>query len=478
VVVTRDAGLIYAAAFVRSATVSLVGVTLAIYLSSEGFSTTQIGLLIGVGLAGTSVATLVVGLHGDAWGRRRVFLAVTALTAIGYIALAVTTDPGALILVAFAGMLNGMGRDRGALSALDQAILPGTVPDAQRTWALAWYHLVLDAGHAVGALGGTLPTILRALTTQTIADAHRTTYAFCAGAILLSIVPYLALSTGVEVPKASADQPHAARLDPRSRRAVTRIALLFGLDSIGTGFLNASLIAYWFFERYGTSEAQAALLFFAARGLNAVSHVAAAWMSRRIGLLNTMVWTHLPSSLLLMVAPASPSAAIAAALFLAREALVEMDVPTRQSYVMAIVKPSERTRASSVTNVTRNVGWAVGPPIAGMVMQHVALAGPLLIGGGMKILYDLLLYRSFRDIRPPEEDRATGSEHRDRVDGLTGEPVPRGIGSGAIINMNSHRLRRAAASPSASKSARSSRCTPRIVSAKLCSELGGRSPAG
>jgi predicted MFS family arabinose efflux permease len=198
-------------------------------------------------------------------------------------------------------------------------------------------------------------------------------------------------------------------IDPRSKRVITRLALLFGLDSIGGGFLNSALIAYWFFRQYGTSEADLALLFFAARALNALSHIGAAWLARRIGLLNTMVWTHLPSSVFLIAAPAAPNAALAAALFLAREALVEMDVPTRQSYVMAVVKPTERTFASGVTNVTRNISWAVGPSVAGVVMQHVALAGPLVIGGALKIVYDLLLYRAFRHVRPPEETLAAAS---------------------------------------------------------------------
>ena len=201
-------------------------------------------------------------------------------------------------------------------------------------------------------------------------------------------------------------QASSVPVDPRTRRVVTRLALLFGLDSIGGGFLNSALIAYWFFRRYGTSEANLAMLFFAARTLNAVSHIAAAWMARRIGLLKTMVWTHLPSSLLLMAAPAAPTATIAAGLFLAREALVEMDVPTRQSYVMAVVKPTERTFASGVTNVTRNVAWAVGPSVAGVVMQHLALAGPLVIGGLLKIGYDAMLYASFRHLRPPDEEFA------------------------------------------------------------------------
>jgi MFS family permease len=405
----RDALLVYAAGFLRSATVSLVGVTLAIHLAEAGFSTTQIGLLIGVGLAGSSVATLIVSLRGDSWGRRRVLVGLALLSAIGYLALAVFSDASALVPLAFVGMLNGMGRDRGAASALDQAILPETVPDSRRTWALAWYNVTLDGGHALGALAATAPTILMRVTDLNSQRAHQLTFFVCAGAMLMCIVPYLALTPRIEVSTTGPLSLARPPIDPRSKRVITRLALLFGLDSIGGGFLNSALIAYWFFLQYGTSEADLAILFFAARVLNALSHVGAAWLARRIGLLNTMVWTHLPSSLFLIAAPAAPTAAIASALFLAREALVEMDVPTRQSYVMAVVKPTERTFASGVTNVTRNVAWAVGPSFAGVVMQHVALAGPLVIGGALKIGYDLLLYRAFRHVRPPEEETAARS---------------------------------------------------------------------
>jgi MFS family permease len=405
----RDARLIYATGFVRSAAVSLVGVTLAIHLADVGFSAAQIGLLIGAGLAGSSLATVVVSLRGDSWGRRRVLIALALLTAAGYLALAEFTEMAALAPLAFVGMLNGMGRDRGAASALDQAILPETVPGSGRTWALAWYNLVLDGGHALGALAATLPTILTRVMELESRTAHQLTFMLCAGAMLLCVFPYLALSRHVEVTAGAASPLGRPPLDARSKRVITRLALLFGLDSIGGGFLNSALIAYWFFREYGTSEADLAILFFAARVLNALSHLAAAWLARRIGLLNTMVWTHLPSSLFLIAAPASPSAGFAAALFLAREALVEMDVPTRQSYVMAVVKPTERTLASGVTNVTRNVAWAVGPSFAGVVMQHVALAGPLVIGGLLKIGYDLMLYRAFRHVRPPEEELVAAS---------------------------------------------------------------------
>jgi MFS family permease len=405
----RDALLIYTAGFLRSATVSLVGVTLAIHLADVGFTATQIGLLIGVGLAGSSLATLIVSLRGDAWGRRKVLVGLALLSAMGYLALAASTDAAALMPIAFVGMLNGMGRDRGAASALDQAILPGTVADDRRTWALAWYNLVLDGGHALGALAATVPTVLMRVAAADTQTAHQLTFAACAGAMLLCIVAYSGLTRQIEVGPGSTTPLAPTPLDARSKRVIRRLALLFGLDSIGGGFLNSSLIAYWFFRQYGTSEADLAILFFAARVLNAVSHVAAAWLAKRIGLLNTMVWTHLPSSLLLIAAPASPTAALAAALFLAREALVEMDVPTRQSYVMAVVKPTERTFASGVTNVTRNLAWAVGPSFAGLVMQYIALAGPLVIGGALKVVYDLLLYRTFRHVRPPEEELVAAS---------------------------------------------------------------------
>ena len=240
----NDARLICIAGFVRSAAVSLVGVTLAIHLASLGFSAVRIGLLIGVGLAGSSLATVIVSFRGDAWGRRRVLVTLTMLTALGYLALAAFTEAAALLPLAFLGMLNGMGRDRGAASALEQAILPATASNEQRTWALAWYNLVLDVGHAVGALAAVTPTLVTRATAVGPDVAHRITFAMCAGAILLSIALYLALTPGVEL--GSRSSLPATPVDARSKRVITRLALLFGLDSIGGGFLNSALICTGF----------------------------------------------------------------------------------------------------------------------------------------------------------------------------------------------------------------------------------------
>jgi predicted MFS family arabinose efflux permease len=397
------ASLICISGGLRAAAVSLVGVIIAIDLASRGLTPTGIGIVIGVGIAASAVGTVVTAFRGDAWGRRRTLFCLGLLTGSGYVALAFTSALPLLVLIAAVAMLNGMGRDRGPASALEQAMLPSTTTDERRTWVMAWYNAIIDSGHALGALGAALPTLFVKGFAMNAADSRAMTFVLCGAVVIASTIPYALLRSGVDHVAGSARPPARQAIDERTRGIVRRISTLFAIDSIGGGFLSSALVAYWFFERYGTSEVQLAWLFFTARVLNVVSHLAAAWIARRIGLINTMVVTHLPSSVFMMLAPAAPSAALAAALFLAREALVEMDVPTRQSYVMAVVPPSARTYASGITNVTRNAGWAVGPLIGGSMMQHVALAAPIVIGGSLKILYDLVLYRSFRHLKAPEE---------------------------------------------------------------------------
>jgi predicted MFS family arabinose efflux permease len=190
---------------------------------------------------------------------------------------------------------------------------------------------------------------------------------------------------------------------PQVRHTIHHIAALFALDAFGGGFLSDALVSYWFFHRFGLSEQSLGLLFFIVHVLNATSHLGAAWIAQKVGLLNTMVFTHLPSSLFLIAVPLASTPHVAIVLFLLRESFVEMDVPTRQSYVAALVKPQERPYASGVTNITRTGGWAAASGLSGFVMQSLALSAPLVIGGTLKIAYDLLLYRSFRHLKPPEE---------------------------------------------------------------------------
>ena len=395
----RDVWLIWAAAFVRAATAGCVGVLLGILLGNRGYSTALIGGVVGLGIAGGAVTTGVVMRYGDRVGRRRTLVLLSFISATGLAGIVIAPTPALVLLVAFAGMVNGMGRDRGPAGTLEQAMLPATTSADGRTWVLAWYNVVLDAGHALGAALAALPTLLQT-SGWLRADAHRSVFFGCAFGMAVTGVAYFFCSAVVE----QTDRRPAivGGIDPVVRQRIFRIASLFGIDSIGGGFLSSALVAYWFLHRYGMSESAVAALFFGARVLNAVSHVGAAWLAKRFGLINTMVFTHLPSSLFLLAAPLSPSAPLAAALFLAREGLVEMDVPTRQSYVMAVVPPGDRTFASGLTNLTRTGGWAVGAAIGGTAMQ-ITLAAPLVIGGTLKIVYDIVLYRSFRHVRPPEE---------------------------------------------------------------------------
>ena len=399
----RDAALVCTAGGLRAASVSLAGVLIAIHLSHRGLTPAGIGLVIAAGMAASAAGTVITGLRADAWGRRRTLIALSTLAGLGYVAIAFAGSLLPLLVIAALTMVNGMGRDRGPASALEQALLPATTSDERRTWTMAWYNAAIDTGHAAGALGAVLPTVLVGALHVTEDAGHTGTFVLCGLALVLSAIPYAFLDSGLDRAAPATGSGVGSGIDAETRGVVRRLTALFGLDSIGGGFLSSALVAYWFFERYGMSEVQLAWLFFAARALNVVSHLAAAWIARRIGLLNTMVLTHLPSSVFLMLAPAAPTAAAAAALFLAREALVEMDVPTRQSYVMAVVPPPARTYASGMTNVARNAGWAIGPLLGGSVMQHVTLAAPLFIGGALKIAYDLALYRSFRHLRPPEE---------------------------------------------------------------------------
>lgn len=193
------------------------------------------------------------------------------------------------------------------------------------------------------------------------------------------------------------------KISAQSRKILWKISGLFAIDSLSGGFLGTALLAFFFYQRFGVSEVIISFLFLGARTLNAFSHLGAAWLAKRIGLVNTMVFTHIPSSLLLVTVAFAPSFWIAAILFLLREGLVEMDVPTRQSYVMAVVRPEERTFATGVTNLVRIGGWSIAPAFAGFFMQFLGLGIPLLIGAGMKISYDVLLYFVFRKIKPPEE---------------------------------------------------------------------------
>ena len=405
----RDLAVINAAGFLRSFGVGLMGVVLGIYLFRLGLSSLAIGFVIAAGLAGSALATAIVTFAADRVGRRRSLLWLSLLSAVGGIALALSPSLPVLAIMAFVGMLNGTGTDRSAAFALDQAVVPGLVSDVKRTWSLAWYNVLLDGGGSLGALGAGLPILLEHRFALPVLSSYRIVFFGCTGLCLMVAALYWFLSPAVEIQDPSVVAPFRAGIAPESKRIVAKLTALFSLDAFGGGFLTDALVAYWFFRRFGVPEHDLGLVFFAVHILNAGSHLGAAWLARRIGLVNTMVFTHLPSSLFLMAVPFAPSFKWAVLLFLCREALVEMDVPTRQSYVAALVKPSERTFAGGILNLARNLFWAIGSGVAGAMMQVLTFSAPLLVGGGAKVTYDLLLYRSFRLLKPPEEMGSRGA---------------------------------------------------------------------
>lgn len=394
-----DRRLVLASAWLRTMATGLVGVLLGVHLAKSGLDAAQIGAVVGAGLAGAAVAGGLTSWWGDRLGRRRMLVILALLAALGCGVVAFAGHPWILGAAAFLGMLNGMGREGGASGILDQAILPMAAEGHGRTLAFAHYNFLKEAGAALGVALAGLPWVLQRMSGIREVHALRITWGipilFTSGAALLC----LRLSPQVEAASSRTRPP----LSAAGKALVQRVAPLFFVDAFADGLLPSTLLAYFLYRRFGVSEGSLALLFFAGRVANALSNYGAAWLSRRVGLVNTMVFTHLPSSLLLLGMAIAPGFPVAAILFLARESLVEMDVPTRQSYLMAIVSPGECTAVAGATQMVRMAGWAVAPALAGLLMNRTSLATPLLIGAGLKILYDGLLFVSFRRVRPPEE---------------------------------------------------------------------------
>ncbi|HUL63297.1 MAG TPA: MFS transporter [Burkholderiaceae bacterium] len=397
-----DRLLIYGAGLLRGLAAGAISVLAAVFLAKRGFPDFEIGIVLASGLAGVLAGTIYGTFFAERVGRRRSLMLLAGLAAAGGCAFALADSLWSAVLAAFFGMLNTQGSDRGGAQALEAAILPGIVTPAERTRAFAWYNALQDAGGALGALLAALPAFLRdglSLAEPTAYDASVFVYAGLLGIVVLL---YSRLSAGTEhAHSVNRADPHD--LPPSARREVRSFSLLSALDSFGGGFIGSALIAYFLYARFGVAEGALASLFAAARVMTVLSHFLAAWLSTRIGLVNTMVFTHIPSSLLLWTLPIAPSFEIAATLFVLREGLAEMDVPTRQSYLMAIVPAHERTWASGMSQLARAAGRMIAPVFAGAAMQGGALWLPLAAGGGIKIVYDLLLWRAFRRLKPPEE---------------------------------------------------------------------------
>jgi MFS family permease len=374
-----------------------VAVLLPVYLLGLGFSALQVGIIATASLLGSAILTIVVGVLGARHERRRLLLAAASLMVATGVAFAVVHDYALLLVVAFAGTINPSSGSVSIFIPLEHAAIAGVTRDADRTRAFARYSLWGALAGAVGALAAALPGLAHplGLDQPTAIKLMFVLYALLgvAGGVLYSGMPRRAPADPVAPPSA---------LGP-SRRIVLKLAALFSLDAFAGGFVVQSLLALWLFERFELSLPQAGHFFFWSGVLSAASFPVAAWLSGRIGLVNTMVFTHIPSSIALILAAVAPSLELALALLLVRAMLSQMDVPTRSSYVMAVVTEAERAAAASFTSVPRSLAAALSPALAGALFAASYRAWPLLICGVLKIVYDLLLLAQFRRIKPPEE---------------------------------------------------------------------------
>jgi MFS family permease len=384
----------------RAVATGMIGVLLGIYLAERRLTAADIGIVVGAGLAGATLATALVTFGAHKLGNRSSLIGITVLTIIGAVCLALSTRIWILGFAAFIGMVNGMGRDRGAALVLEQAALPATTSDANRTMAFAKYNVLQDIGHAAGSLIAAVPALVAESIHVSEASATRGSIWTYALLCALPLIAYMNLSPAIDAHR-SVERP---KISPDSRRTLARISGLFAIDSVAGGFLTTALLAYFFYERFGVDAGEIGILFFIARVANAGSHFAAAWLARRIGLVNTMVFTHLPSNVLLMLVPLMPTVELAVLVLLARFSISQMDVPARQSYTMAVVDPDERSAAAGITGIARTTGAALSPLIAAPLFAVPGLASvPFFLAGALKIVYDLALWRAFRERRPPEE---------------------------------------------------------------------------
>jgi MFS family permease len=388
---------LYAARALRDFGDGFVAVLLPVYLTALGLSALEVGIVATLALFGSALMTLGIGLLGARTDQRRLLIGASGLMIATGLAFAASNTYAVILVVAFVGTINPSSGSVSIFVPLEHAVLSRSVADADRTRMFARYSLIGALAAAAGALAAGSPDLLAALGMShlTALKAMFVAYAVLglAGGFLYARIP---------ADTTPAEEKPAAVLGP-SRGIVYKMAALFSVDAFAGGFAVQSLVALWLFSKFGLSLSAAGLFFFWSGVLAAFSFPVAAWLSKRIGLVNTMVYTHIPSSLCLIVAAVAPSLEVALALLLVRAALSQMDVPTRSSYVMAVVTPSERPAAASVTSVPRSLAAAASPAIAGSMFAAGFEAWPLVICGVLKILYDLALLWAFRHIKPPEE---------------------------------------------------------------------------
>ena len=405
----RDAVVLFITRFTRLFAYGALSVVLVFYLVSLGLNAAQVGLLLMLTLAGDIVISLLLTTRADRVGRRRMLVIGAILMAGAGIAFASARNLLFLIIAGTIGVISPSGHEVGPFLSIEQAALSHVVPAPSRTKVFAWYTLVGSVATALGAFCGGAASGLAQRTALSVADSYRVVVLLYAalGIALAFLFMRLSSSTEVVAGVTEADAT-VSRKDflgvGHSRSTVLKLSSLFALDSFGGGFVVQSFAAYWFYLRFGVAPARLGVIFFWANILAGISALFASRLAARIGLVRTMVVTHLPSNVLLILVPLMPNLTLAVIVLLVRFSISQMDVPTRQSYTMAVVRPEERSAAGGITGVARTAGAAISPIFAGFLFSRPLLIDvPFYVAGTLKIAYDLVLYRQFASVQPPEE---------------------------------------------------------------------------
>jgi MFS family permease len=413
---TSDGHLLFGTRTVRMFAYGFLSVVLMLYLVQAGLSETQIGLLLTLTLLGDTVISLWITTAADRIGRRRMLMVGAVLMVFAGILFTLTRNFMLLLVAATIGVISPSGYEVGPFLSIEQAALSQIVANERRTQVFAWYNLVGSFATALGALGGgSLAQAAQGLGVTPLGSYRVIVICYAAMGLILGLL-FTRLSPAVEIsqnaPPLGFSSPMRSRFGlHRSRGVVFKLSALFSIDAFAGGFVLQSIVAYWFHVRFNVQPALLGGIFFGANILAGLSALSAAWVASKIGLIRTMVFTHIPSNILLILVPLMPNLPLAITMLLLRFSISQMDVPTRQSYTMAVVDPDERSAAAGITGIARTTGASLSPVFTGPLLAQAALLNvPFFLSGGLKIVYDLLLYRSFQAIKPPEEKESSGSK--------------------------------------------------------------------
>ena len=401
--ISRDGKLLLTARILRTFAYGFLSIILAIYLKLLGFDDILIGLLLASTLINSVIFTLIASFYADRLGRKKTLIIYAVLMSVSGIIFLITENYVAMIIAALVGTINVTGSETGAFLSIEQAILPQTVKDIQkRNTIFALYNMVGTFAMSAGILVSGVPDLLQQHGLDQISSI-KPLFAFYSIIGIAVTITYFMLTREIET-KNTIQRPFTKTLSPKSKKIVGKLSGLFAIDSFAGGFVIQGVVSLWFFTKFGADLVTLSYIFSVAGLLTAFSFIAAAKIADRIGLINTMVFTHIPSNILLILVGFAPSLPLAIGLYLARNALSQMDVPTRQSYIVSVVDEDERTATAGITNVSRNVAQAISPSLMGYTLFSLpSLAAPFVLGGVLKIIYDISLYLNFRNTKPKNE---------------------------------------------------------------------------